>query len=144
MPIEIEQRPGRMVMLYEMNNTFHVIYTDGRQHPKDLEPTWFGHSIGTWDGDTLVVDTVGFNEQTRIDTQGHPHTDALHVVERLTRTDLGHMSYEITIDDPKAYTKPWKNTRAFTLRPDWELLEYNCNENNKEVMEGHLKAPVKK
>ncbi len=144
MPIEIEQRPGRIVMLYEMNNTFHIIYTDGRPHPKDLEPTWFGHSIGKWDGDTLVVDTIGFNEQTRIDTQGHPHTDALHVIERLTRTDLGHMSYEMTIDDPKAYTKPWKNTRTFLLRPDWELLEYSCNENNKEVMEGHLKPPAKK
>jgi hypothetical protein len=144
MPIEIEQRPGRIVMLYEMNNTFHMIYTDGRPHPKDLEPTWFGHSIGKWEGDTLVVDTVGFNEQTRIDTQGHPHTGALHVIERFQRTDLGHMAYEMTIDDPKAYTKSWKNTRTFTLRPDWELLEYSCNENNKEVMEGHLKAPAKK
>jgi hypothetical protein len=144
MPIEIEQRPGRVVMLYEMNNTFHMIYTDGRPHPKDLDPTWFGHSIGKWDGNTLVVDTVGFNEQTRIDTEGHPHTDALHVVERFTRTDLGHMGYEMTIDDPKAYTQSWKNTRTFLLRPDWELLEYSCNENNKEVMEGHLKAPVKK
>ncbi len=144
MPIEMEQRPGRIVMLYEMNNTFHMIYTDGRPHPKDLEPTWFGHSIGKWDGDTLVVDTIGFNEQTRIDTEGHPHTDALHVTERFTRTDLGHMAYEMTIDDPKAYTHPWKNTRTFMLRPDWELLEYSCNENNKEVMEGHLKPPVKK
>jgi hypothetical protein len=89
------------------------------------------------------VDTVGFNEQTRIDTKGHPHTDALHVTERFHRTDLGHMSYEVTIEDPKAYTRPWKNARTFTLRPDWELLEYNCNENNKEVMEGHLKPPGK-
>jgi hypothetical protein len=144
MPIEIEQRPGRIVMLYEMNNTFHMIYTDGRAHPKDLEPTWFGHSVGKWDGDTLVIDTVGFNDQTRIDTEGHPHTDKLHVVERLTRTDLGHLSYEMTIDDSGAYTKSWKNVRTFHLRPDWELLEYNCNENNKEVMEGHLKPPAKK
>jgi hypothetical protein len=139
MPMEIEQKPGRIVFLYEMNNTFHVVFTDGRGHPKDLEPTWNGHSIGRWEGDTLVVDTIGFNDKTRVDTEGHPHTTALHVVERFRRTDLGHISYEITIEDPGAYTKPWKNTRVFTLRPDWELMEYNCNENNKEVTEGHIK-----
>jgi hypothetical protein len=141
MPVEIVQRPDRVVLMYEMNNTFHVVYTDGREHPQDLEPTWFGHSIGKWNGDTLTIDTVGFNEKTRIDTQGHPHTDALHVIETFRRTDASHIAYEMTIDDPKAYTKPWKNTRTFTLRPDWELLEYNCNENNKEVNEGHLKLP---
>jgi hypothetical protein len=139
MPMEIEQRPDRIVFLYEMNNTFHIIFMDGRGHPKDLEPTWNGHSIGRWEGDTLVVDTIGFNGKTRIDTDGHPHSEDLHVVERFERTDLGHLKYEVTVEDPKAYTKPWKNTRVFTLRPDWELQEYNCNENNKEVTEGHIK-----
>ncbi len=139
MPVEIEQRPGRIVLLYEMNNTFHIIYTDGRGHPKDLEPTWAGHSIGKWEGDTLVVDTVGFNDRTRIDTEGHPHSDVLRVVEHFTRTDPMHINYDVTIDDPKAYTKQWKNVRTFTLRPDWELMEYNCNENNKDVAEGHMK-----
>jgi hypothetical protein len=139
MPVEFVQRIDRLVILYEMNNTFHVVYTDGREHPKDLEPTWFGHSIGKWEGDSLVVDTVGFNDKTRVDTAGHPHTEALHVVERFQRTDATHMSYAVTISDPGAYTKPWKNTRTFTLRPDWELMEYSCEENNKEVNEGHIK-----
>src|ERR1700680_404037 len=138
-PIEIEQRPDRLVILYEANNTFHIIYTDGRDHPKDLEPTWFGHSIGKWDGDTLVVDTAGFNEKTMVDTIGHPHGDALHVIERFTRTDAAHIAYDITIEDPKAYTKPWKNVRTFTLQPDWELMEYVCEENNRDLLEGHIK-----
>lgn len=141
MPVEIVQRPDRTVLLYEMNNTFHVIFTDGRPHPKDLEPTWFGHSIGKWNGDVFTVDTVGFNDKTRVDTQGHPHTDALHVIETFKLTDADHIAYEMTIEDPKAYTRPWKNTRTFTKRKDWEIMEYNCNENNKEVMEGHLKYP---
>jgi hypothetical protein len=139
MPIEIEQRPDRVVILYEMNNTFHIVFTDGREHPKDLEPTWFGHSIGKWEGDTLMVDTVGFNDKTRVDTEGHPHTEALHVIEHFKRADANHIAYDVTIVDPGAYTKPWKNVRTFTLRPDWELLEYNCEENNKEVTEGHIK-----
>ena len=138
-PIEIAQRPNRVVMLYEMNNTFHVIFTDGREHPKDVEPTWAGHSIGHWEGDTLVVDTVGFNEKNRVDTEGHPHSDKLHVVERFTRTDATRMAYEIVIEDPKAYSRPWKNVRTFTLRPDWELAEYSCEENNRDLKEGHIK-----
>jgi len=86
-----------------------------------------------------VVDTVGFNEKTRVDTEGHPHTPALHVVERFQLMDADHMSYEVTITDPGAYTKPWQNKRTFTRRPDWELMEYSCEENNKEVNEGHIK-----
>jgi len=138
-PIEILQRPDRVVILYEANNTFHIIYTDGRGHPKDLEPTWFGDSIGKWEGDTLVVDSVGFNDKTMVDTFGHPHSDALHVIERFTRTDAAHIAYEITIEDPKAYTKPWKNVRTFTARPDWDLQEYVCEENNRDLVEGHIK-----
>ena len=118
---------------------FHIVFTDGRDHPKDLAPTWFGHSIGKWDGDTLMVDTVGFNNKTRVDTEGHPHTEALHVVEHFRRTDANHIAYDVTITDPGAYTRPWKNVRTFTLRPDWEIMEYNCEENNKDVNEGHIK-----
>jgi len=139
MPIEIVQRPDRIVLLYEAMNNFHEIFTDGRDHPKDLEPTWAGHSIGKWEGDTLMVDTIGFNDKTRVDTEGHPHTEALHVVEHFRRTDPKHLAYDVTIIDPGAYTKPWKNVRTFTLRPDWDVLEYNCEENNKEVNEGHIK-----
>ena len=138
-PIEIFQTAKRLAVLYEAWNVFHVIPTDGRGHPKDADPTWMGNSIGTWDGDTLVVDTAGFNDRTNLDTLGHPHSDQLHVVERFTRANQKHIEYEITIDDPKMYTRPWKNTRIFTLRPDWEILEYSCEENNKDLTEGHIK-----
>jgi len=138
-PIEIVERPDRVAILYEVNNTFHIIYTDGRDHPQDLEPTWAGHSIGKWDGDTLTVDTRGFNDKTILDTAGHPHTDQLHVVEHFRRIDATHLAYDITIDDPKAYLEPWKNVRTFTLRPDWELMEYSCEENNRDLVEGHIK-----
>jgi hypothetical protein len=127
-----------MAVLYEAWNVFHVIPTDGRGHPKDTNPTWMGNSLGGWDGDTLVVDTTAFNERTNLDTVGHPHSDQLHVTERYTRTDDKHIAYEITIEDPKTYTKAWKNTRVFTLRPDWEILEYSCEENNKDLTEGHI------
>ena len=110
-PIQIMQNDQYVALLFEQNTWFHVIYADGRARPKDLEPTWFGTSFGKWDGDTFVVDTVGFNGKTRLDTIGHPHTDALHLTERYTLTDPQHIAYEMTIDDPKAYTKPWKNTR---------------------------------
>jgi hypothetical protein len=138
-PMEIEQRPGRLIFLYEMNNNFHVVFTDGRGHPPDLDASWAGHSIGKWEGDTLVVDTIGFNGKTQLDTEGHPHSDQLHVVERFTMTDAAHFTYELTIDDPKAYAHSWKNVRTFTRLPKYELLEYSCNENNKDVTEGHIK-----
>jgi hypothetical protein len=140
-PMQIVQSPKYVALLYEQNTWFHLIPTDGREHPKDLQPTWFGDSVGKWEGDTLVVDTIGFNGQTRLDTIGHPHSDAMHVVETFQRTDAGHITYTMTVDDPKAYTKPWKNVRTFTLRPDWELMEYSCEENNKDLREGHIKAP---
>ncbi len=137
-PIEIFQTAQRMAVLYEAWNVFHVIPTDGRGHPKDPDPTWMGNSTGQWEGDTLVVDTTGFNQRTNLDTVGHPHSDRLHVTERYTRTDDKHIAYEITIEDPKTYTRPWKNTRVFTRRPDWEILEYSCEENNRDLTEGHI------
>jgi len=138
-PIEIFQTERRLAVLYEAWNVFHVIPTDGRGHPKDTDPTWMGNSIGSWEGDTLVIDTTGFNEKTNLDTVGHPHSGELHVIERFNRTDVAHISYEITIDDAKTYLKPWKNTRVFTLRPEWEILEYSCEENNKDLTDGHIK-----
>ncbi len=140
MPIQIMQNSKYVTFLFEFDNWFHVVPIDGREHRKQIA-TWAGDSIGRWDGDTLVVDTVNFNGKTRLDTIGHPQSDQLHVTERFTRTDLGHIGYEITIDDSKAYTKPWKNTRTFTLRPDWELMEYSCMENNKSLFEGRIKPP---
>src|SRR5690349_16463402 len=112
-PIEIFQTTKRLAVLYEAWNVFHVIPTDGRTHPKDSDPTWMGNSVGSWDGDTLVVETVDFNDKTNLDTVGHPHSEQLHVTERFVRTDASHISYEITIDDSKTYSAPWKNTRVF-------------------------------
>ena len=139
MPIEIMQEPNRIAILFEAWQTFKVIPTDGRDHPKNVDATWMGHSVGKWDGDTLVIDTVGFNEKTRLDTVGHPHSDQMRVVERLSRADATHLAYEVTVIDPKAYSQPFTNKRVFTLRPEWELMEYSCEENNKEVNEGHVK-----
>jgi hypothetical protein len=139
MPMEIVQTPEKVALLFEGFSTFIVVPTDKRPHPKDLDPTWSGHSTGWYEGDTLVIDTVGFNERTRLDTIGHPHSDQLHVVQRYRRVDPDRIAFEITVDDPKAYTKPWSNSRTFKLRRDWQLMEYSCVENNKEVTEGHIK-----
>jgi hypothetical protein len=139
MPMEIMQEPNRIAVLFEAWQTYKVIPTDGRDHPKNVDPTWAGNSVGHWEGDTLVIDTIGFNEKTRLDTIGHPHSDQLHTIERLTRTDSKHIAYEITVIDPKAYSDPITNKRVFTLRPEWELMEYSCEENNKDVREGHIK-----
>ncbi|HLI83457.1 MAG TPA: hypothetical protein VKV17_06035 [Bryobacteraceae bacterium] len=138
-PMQIVQNDKYIAFLFEQNTWFHVVPTDGRPHPKDPDPTWEGNSVGHWDGDTLVIDTIGFNDKTRMDTIGHPHSDKLHTVERLQRVDAGHIAYEITIDDPLIYSRPWKNTRTFVLRPDWEIMEYSCEENNKDITEGHIK-----
>jgi len=110
--------------------SFRIIYMDGRPHPKALEPTYAGHSIGHWEGDTLVVDTVGFNEGSWIEAEGFPHTDQLHLIERFSRMNFNTLKYEVTVDDPGAYTRVWNG--GFNLR--WnggaELFEYVCQENN--------------
>lgn len=137
-PIRIVQTPQIVTILYEAWNVFEIIKVDA-QHPKDMDPLWFGNAVGKWDGDTFVVDTVGLNDKTNLDTVGHPHSDQMHLVERFTRTDALHMDYEVTVEDKKAFTKPWKNNRVFTLRPDWEIMEYSCEENNKDFTEGHIK-----
>ena len=138
-PVEILQTPQRIALLFESNNIFHVIHTDGTGHPKDLDPTWMGHSIGTYEGDTLVIDTIGFNGKTWIDTVEHPSSDQLHVIERIHYMDPQHLSYEVTWEDPKTYTRPIKNTRVLArMKPGSELMEYWCMENNKDLLEGHL------
>ena len=112
-------------------HSYRIIYMDGRQHPAKLIPTNYGHSIGKWDGDTLVVDTVGYNEKFWIDTRGTPHTNQLHFVERFTRTDFNTMQYTATIEDPGAYTAPW-TTQMMTMRwtANSDLFEYICQDNN--------------
>jgi len=138
-PIQIVQYGQYLALLFEQNTWFHVVAM-GRDHAKELEPTWFGDSVGKWDGDTLVIDTIGFNGRTRLDTIGHPHSDQMHVVERYQYTDPDHLAYEVTVDDPKTYTRPWKNSRTFTrMKPGQELIEYSCEENNRDFTEGHIK-----
>ena len=141
-PIQIIQNEKYIAMLFEQNSWFHVTPIDGRPHLKDPDPTWFGSSVGHWEGDTLVIDSIAFNGKIRIDTIGHPVSDQLHTIERFRRRDLGHIDYVLTIDDPKTYTKPWDSVRTWTLRPDWEIMEYSCEENNKDILEGHIKAGV--
>jgi hypothetical protein len=128
-PVEILQTPGKVVMLYEYDHFVREIYTDGRQHPKDPNPSWMGDSIGKWEGDTLVVDSVGFNDKTWLDNEGHPHSEDLHVVERIHRASHDTLTIDVTIDDPKAYTKSWGGHMVFELKPDWNLGEMVCEDN---------------
>ncbi len=132
-PFKIINSPGMVVILYEAVHGYRQIFLDGRQFPKDPNPTWMGYSIGHWEGDTLAVETTGFNNKGWLDNDGRPATDALHVTERFHRKDVGHMDLDITIDDPNAYTRPWVVHEPFKLLPDTELLEYVCNENNKDL-----------
>ncbi len=130
-PWKIVQTPTLIVFLYEGNtHSYRQIFMDGRGHPKDLDPTWFGDSIGKWDGDTLVVDTVGFNDKFWFDDAAHPHTEQMHVTERYRRTDFAHLDFEITIDDPGAYTRPFTLYGHSPLLVNTEIMEYVCNENN--------------
>jgi hypothetical protein len=131
-PWKIVEIPGETIILYESRTIFRQIFTDGRSFPKDMQPAWQGYSIGKWEGDTFFVETKGFNDKGWLDTNGHPVTDALHVIERYTRKDFGHMDVAITIDDPKAYTRPWTVIEPAVYQPDTELIEYICEENNKD------------
>jgi hypothetical protein len=131
-PFEFVSTPAYVLMLYEYDHMVRRIYTDGRPLPEDPDLSWMGSSVGHWDGDTtFVVDTVGFNDKTWLDPMGLPHSDAMHVTERLRRVDHDTLVDEYTIDDPKAYTNPWTAQRTFKLKPDWQIQEYVCAENNK-------------
>jgi hypothetical protein len=135
--VQMVSTPSLILMLFEGNiHTFRQIFLDRKEHLKITEPLWYGDSIGTWDGDTLVVDTIGFNDKFWFDMAGHPHTTQLHVIERYHRRDFGNLDVEVTIIDPGAYSKPWVQHRLATLVPGVDLLEYVCNENNQDT--GHL------
>ena len=124
--------PDRLVILWEQDNRYHVVPTDGRELPKDLEPTWMGTSAGRWEGDTLIITTGGFNGRTWLDTAQHPLSDALRLTIRMTRPDFDHLTWDITMEDPKYYQKPIRNTRTFVLmEKGTELFEYSCSENNR-------------
>lgn len=131
-PYKIVQTPGLILMLLEADGTHRQVYTDGRKHPVDPQPSWFGYSTGKWEGDTLVVDTVGFNDKSWLDAFGHPHSEALRLAERFRRRDFGHMDLQVTIDDPKTYTKPFTIQVTQRLIPDSDILEAVCNENEKD------------
>jgi hypothetical protein len=133
LPYKIVQTPQLVLVLYEENTVFRQIFLDDRQPVEDAVPRWMGYSTGKWDGDELVVDTVGFNDRHWLDAMGHPHSDALRLTERFRRPDAGHLEIEVTIDDPRAYTKPITYTIKSTLIPDDDLLEYFCTENEKDV-----------
>ena len=131
------QASGQLVILYEYMHFFRVIPTDGRLHPKDVESTWMGDSVARWDGDTLVMDTIGLKEWMLDAThdskpdQLRLHSDRLHVIERLRYTDPATVSYQVTIDDPKIFTAPWSQDFQMKLHPTWKLFEFVCEENNR-------------
>jgi hypothetical protein len=124
--MKIVQTPNLVVVLYEYETLFRQIFTDGRALPDDPNPTWMGYSVGHWEGDTLVVTTAGFNDRTTLDLAGHPHTEALRVTERFHRRDAGHIDLQVTLDDPKAYTRAWTLPIELDLVPDGDLIEYVC------------------
>jgi hypothetical protein len=126
---EIIQLPKRVLMLFEWDHMVRQILTDGQKSPEDPDPIWLGYSTGRWDGDTLVVDTVGLTKETWLDSVGHPHSDALHVVERIRRPSANTLEIDFAFDDPGAYAKPWRGKMAYTRMPGWQLIEHFACEN---------------
>ena len=132
-PFKIVQQPDLIVILYEWFGEVRQVFLDGRTVPANPNPTWLGYSTAWWDGDTLVVDTTGFNGKAWLDAAGHPATEALRITERYQRRDVGHLDVTLRIDDVKAYTRPWVVTLHLHLLPDTELLEFVCNENERDL-----------
>ena len=131
--VEIVELPEiERVYIFDIGgpHTYRTVYMDGRTHPANFQPTYYGHSIGWWEGDTLVIDSIGFNEGFWMDRDGLPHTDKMHTIERLTRTDFATMKYELTVDDPGAYTKPWSGSMNLRWEAGTELFEYVCQQSN--------------
>jgi hypothetical protein len=127
---QILQGASYVAIFHEYPGTFRIIPTDGTPHPTDPDPSWLGNSVGHWEGDTLVVDTIGFNEKTEL--QGFRHTESLHMVEKFRRADFDTIQYEATIEDPNVFEKPWTITRTFTLRPELKRIDEFICENNRD------------
>jgi hypothetical protein len=139
-PIKIVQSPRLTIVLYETGNEHRQIYTDGRDLPKEFDlPAYLGYSAGHWEGDTLVVETAGFNDKTGLDLMGHPHSGSLRVLERFHRRDFGHLDLEMTFDDPIMYTQPFTIRVPYEILADSDIFESFCNENEKDG--AHLKKP---
>lgn len=132
-PFKIVQTPKLIVLVYEAFNLWRQVHLDGRQLETDPTPTWLGYSTGRWDGDTLIVETRGFNGKAWMDLAGHPASDALQVTERFHRTSMGTMDLDVTIDDPKMYTRPWVAHEKLRLLPNTEIMEFICLENEKDL-----------
>ena len=140
-PWRIVSDKTHFFFIFEGNiHSYRQIFMDGRKHPDDPDPTWYGHSIGSWDGDTLVVDTVGYNDKFWFDFAGHPHSEKLHTIERYTRTDSATLVIATTIDDPVMYTKKFTVTFTARAQPNGELTEYICQENQQDAQ--HLQGPA--
>ena len=131
-PMKIMQTADEVVLLWEGGlHTFRIIPTDGRAHKPDPW-TWYGDSVGRWEGDTLVVDVIGFNDKSWLDSSGYPHGEKLHLVERFRKTDPSTLRYEVTIEDPEYYTRPWTTAWNYRLSPATEIMEYFCTENERD------------
>jgi hypothetical protein len=142
---KIVQDPGLTLILYEEFARFRQIFTDGRGYPQEMNPAWFGYSIGKWDRETFVVDTAGFNDRSWLDDAGHPHSEKLRTIERFHRRDFGHLDLQITIEDPVAYTEPWSFALHFHLMADTELIENMCdNEKDEQHLVGRVDTDDKK
>jgi hypothetical protein len=141
-PYEFIHTPAATVMLIETYRNFRIFYTDGRKHPDHPEGTWYGDSIARWDGNTMVVDTINFNDRTWIDKLGHPHSDKMRLIERITRTAFDKMEIDITIDDPVSYERPWGGKKLFTLRPGWMIEDYLCSPKDEGFMTEKVRDPA--
>jgi hypothetical protein len=147
MPFEIVEIPGRVLILFERDYAVSHIWTDGRKLPEDPDPSYMGYSVGKWDGDTLVIDTIGLKDITWMDRNGHPHSDALHVTGRMRRVNHDRLEVDWTFTDPKAFTKPWTGKTVYRLHPDWTLEEFiSCEDRllhggeslEQKAMKGHV------
>jgi len=135
--LKVVQTPDLVVFLYESRTIYRQVFLDGRPLPKNAQPTWMGYSVGRWEGDTLVVETIGQNGKTWLDMRGLPATEQIKVTERYSRPNIGRINIDVTIEDPKAYTKPWSVKLAWRLVPDTDLIESICEENNQAPL--HIK-----
>jgi hypothetical protein len=134
LPFEIVQLTDRVIILYEIHHAFRIIPTDGRPHPDDLEPSYLGDSVARWEGDTLVVDVTGFNDKTWLAGVGTIHSEKLRVTERYRRDTFETIVYDVTMEDPEVFTKPWRQQEIFRLRPNERIREYECIENNEDIV----------